>query len=90
MTFGERMRARRQVLRLSQTALAQATGLHPGRISDYECDRRTMTVETAVKIARALGVGVDYLASTFDQPEATMGAVVAPAPAPRRRAARTS
>ena len=89
MTFGERMRARRKALRLSQTALAQATGLHAGRISDYECDRRTMTVETAVKIARALGVGVDYLAGTFDQPEAA-AAPEAAAPAPPRRATRTS
>jgi transcriptional regulator with XRE-family HTH domain len=67
MTFGQRMRTRREHLGLSQEALAQLTGIAQTRLSEFENDVRTdMTVSTALKIARTLGVGLDYLVGTFD------------------------
>jgi len=83
-TFGQRLRLRRQQLGLSQTTLAQLTGMPQARLSQFEHGVRTeLTVSTALKIARALGVGLDYLAGTFDDaPEAP------PAVPPGRRRGR--
>jgi transcriptional regulator with XRE-family HTH domain len=45
------MRTRRQ---LTQEALAYAADLHPTYISEIECGRRRISVETLLKLARAL------------------------------------
>jgi transcriptional regulator with XRE-family HTH domain len=58
------------------------------RLSEFEHGVRTeMTVSTALKIARALGVGIDYLAGTFDEEAEAAPAEAAPtgAPAPGAR-----
>lgn len=90
MTFGQRMRKRREQLGLSQGALTRLTGIPQTRLSEFESGVRTeMTVSTALKIARALGVGIDYLAGTFDAeaeaPPAETVPAAAPAAAARRR-----
>ena len=72
--FGQRMRKRREQIGMAQLELARLT---------------EMTVSTALKIARALGVGIDYLAGTFDEEAEAAPAEAAPvgtpAPGARRR-----
>ena len=89
-TFGRRMRQRREQLGMSQQELSRLTGIPQSRLSEFEGGGRTeMTVSTALKVARALGVGIDYLAGTFDEVAEAVPAEAAPAstPAPgvRRR-----
>ena len=88
--FGQRMRKRREQIGMSQLDLARLTGMPQARLSEFELGVRTeMTVSTALKIARALGVGIDYLAGTFDEEAeaapAEAAPVVTPAPGARRR-----
>ena len=67
-TFGRRMRQRREQLGMSQQELSHLTGIPQSRLSEFEGGGRTeMTVSTALKIARTLGVGLDYLAGTWDE-----------------------
>jgi len=90
MTFGRRMRQRREQLGMSQQELSRLTRIPQSRLSEFEGGGRTeMTVSTALKVARALGVGIDYLAGTFDAEAEAPPAETAPAgtpgaPAPRR------
>jgi len=84
--FGERMRKRREQIDMAQVELARLTGMPQARLSEFEHGVRTeMTVSTALKIARALGVGLDYLAGTWDAE-----AEAAPAAAPPTAAAGTT
>jgi hypothetical protein len=61
--IGTRVRLARMGMGLSQTALAEAAGLCDGpKISRLESGKRTkITAETAVLIARALDVSVEWL-----------------------------
>jgi transcriptional regulator with XRE-family HTH domain len=82
-TFGQRLYARRLQLGMTQATLARLTGLPQARVSEFERGvRTTMTLGTALRIARALGVGIDYLAGTFE--DAADAATPATA-TPRRR-----
>ncbi|TFV62045.1 XRE family transcriptional regulator [Geodermatophilus sp. DF01-2] len=54
--FGERVRARRHELGLSQEALADASGLHWTFVGQVERGRRNLTLHNILKIARGLGV----------------------------------
>lgn len=51
---------------LSQNELARKADLHPGQISRIEKEERTMTVETMVKICKALKVSSDYFLGLDD------------------------
>ena len=90
-TFGRRMRQRREQLGMSQQELSRLTGIPQSRLSEFEGGGRTeMTVSTALKVARALGVGIDYLAGTFDEaaeafPAAEAAPAGTPTPGARRR-----
>jgi transcriptional regulator with XRE-family HTH domain len=89
--FGRRMRQRREQLGMSQQELSRLTGIPQSRLSEFEGGGRTeMTVSTALKVARALGVGIDYLAGTFDEaveafPAAEAAPAGTPTPGARRR-----
>lgn len=75
MTMGERIRNRRQELKLSQQALADLIGVRRPTISELESGARTtMTTDTAKALARALGVSVDYLIGTWDETEGELQA----------------
>ena len=68
MTMGERIKRRRQELRMSQAELADTTGLRRATISELESGKQPgMSIDTARKIARALGVSIDYIADTWGQ-----------------------
>jgi transcriptional regulator with XRE-family HTH domain len=70
MTIGDRIRKRRQELRISQQELSDMTGVRRATISDLESGKRTgMTLDTAKALARALGVSIDYLADTWGEGE---------------------
>ncbi len=54
--FGERVRARRHKLGLSQEGLAEACGLHWTFVGQVERGRRNLTLHNILKIADGLGV----------------------------------
>lgn len=64
MSFGERILAVRKKRQLSQEALAKMIGVHPPVIGRYERGEVKPSIETAVKIAAALDVSLDYLVGT--------------------------
>jgi len=61
MSLGERIRARRQALKLTQQQVAEALKLSPQHISAIEQDKRVPSLPSLAKLAEELGVTVDYL-----------------------------
>ncbi len=53
--FGERLKAFREAVGLSQSGLAEQSGVPVGTIRDYEQGRRDPSLEAAAKLARAVG-----------------------------------
>jgi transcriptional regulator with XRE-family HTH domain len=62
MVFGTTLKELRQQKGLTQTALADASGVPLGTIRDYEQDKREPLLSNARKLAAALGVSLDKLA----------------------------
>lgn len=62
MTLGQRVRQRRQALKMTQHDLAVALGLTPQHISAIEQDKRTASLAALLKLAQELGVTLEYLA----------------------------
>ena len=56
VTFGERVRSRREKLGWSQAKLAAELEMHQPDVCDLEKGRHAPTLETVEKIAKALGV----------------------------------
>ena len=84
MSLAQRIRQRREQLVMSQSELARRTGVPQSRISEFENGSKTgMTLDTAKRLARVLGVSIDYLAGTWDEEEGDTHAAVAPAAARR-------
>ena len=70
MRMGERIRKYRRTRRLSQQALADEVGVSRLTINELENGvRTTMTTDTAKRLARVLGVSVDYLIGTYEDDE---------------------
>lgn len=63
VSLGQRIRKRRQILKVTQRELAQALGITPQHISAIEQDKRTPSVLFLAKLAEELGVSIDYLVS---------------------------
>jgi len=61
MTLGERVRERRQTLKVTQQQLAEAIGVTHQHVSAIEQDKRTPSLPSLAKLAEELGVTVDYL-----------------------------
>ena len=59
--FGENLAALRKMRQMTQDELAQATGLHRVTIARYEISDRGMTLDSAMRIASALGCTVEDL-----------------------------
>lgn len=67
MTFGERVATKRHEKGWSQRALARHAGISHTIVADLEKGaRHAISTDAARKLARALGVGVDYLIGTFE------------------------
>lgn len=63
MNLGERVKKRRQALKLTQQELAKALNVTPQHISAIEKDKRVPALASLAKLAEELGVTVDYLAT---------------------------
>lgn len=95
MTIGQKVRAKRLELGLTQEQLRDLTGLHQTHISDIEIgDVQSPTGDTIVKLADALQVTTDYLlrdeeANPSDFSTAPLG-LPAPDKKPRNMSSTTS
>jgi transcriptional regulator with XRE-family HTH domain len=71
MTFGERLRQFRELAKMSQSELARRANIPQPVVSDVESGRqKSVNLETARRIARALGVTLDLLAGTGEEEDA--------------------
>ena len=61
MNLGQRIKTRRQALKLTQQDLAEALGLTPQHISAIEQSKRAPSLPSLAKLAEELGVTIDYL-----------------------------
>ena len=61
MSLGQRIRLKREGLKLTQEQLAKASGLTSQYISIIEQDKRSPALPALTKIASELGVSIDYL-----------------------------
>lgn len=61
MSLGERIRKRRQVLKLTQHQLAEELGLTSQHVSAIEQDKRAPSLASLARFAEELGVTIDYL-----------------------------
>ena len=62
-TLGQRIRGAREALGESQVNLAAAAGISQGYLSQLETDEREPTLSIAARLANALDVSLDELAS---------------------------
>ncbi len=63
MSLGQRIRIKRQSLKITQQELAQAIGMTPQHISAIEQDKWSPSLAILPKLAEVLGVSTDYLLS---------------------------
>lgn len=70
-SFGEILKSCRQDRNLSQTALAEKTGLQPSGISHFEANSRKPSFDNLRKLADALEVTTDYLLDRKTKPDAS-------------------
>ncbi len=61
MSLGQRIRLKREGLKITQEQLAKASGLTSQYISIIEQDKRSPALPALTKIASELGVSIDYL-----------------------------
>jgi transcriptional regulator with XRE-family HTH domain len=69
VSFGEILRETRQRKNLSQSELAEKTGLQASAISHFESGRRMPSFENMIRLADALTVTLDFLMGRTEQPE---------------------
>ena len=63
MSLGQRIRERRETLKITQQELARALGMTPQHISAIEQDKGFPSLILLPKLAEQLGVSTDYLLS---------------------------
>ena len=61
MSLGQRIKQRRQILKITQQELADALGMTPQHISAIEQDKGSPSLALLPKLAEQLGVTIDYL-----------------------------
>jgi len=66
MSFPERLRQARRARGLTLRELAKAMNTRPATISQLERGRNAATSDTLLKLARTLGVSIDWLLGTWD------------------------
>ncbi len=77
MSLAGRLRMSREKKGWSQRELARRASVRYATISELENGIRTaMNTDTAKKLARALGIGIDYLVGTWEPDEDRMPAGV--------------
>ena len=68
-TLGQRVRARREALGLSQEAMAHQIGVHWTFLGQIERGRRNLNLHNLLKIARGLGVDPAELVQGLTPPD---------------------
>jgi ribosome-binding protein aMBF1 (putative translation factor) len=68
-TFGERVRARRHDLKLSQEAMADQIGIHWTFLGQVERGQRNVSLHNLLKLSRGLGVDAAELVQGLQPPE---------------------
>jgi transcriptional regulator with XRE-family HTH domain len=68
MAFGEKLKEAREKAGLSQTALAEKSGLHRFTVAKYEQGLRQPTFEAVDALARALGVSCEAFRESIAPP----------------------
>jgi transcriptional regulator with XRE-family HTH domain len=63
--FKDNLRELREMRKMSQTELANETGLVPSAICHFECGRREPNMHNLIKLSKALKVTTDSL--LFDE-----------------------
>ena len=63
MTFGQKMAFCRKEKKISQAEIGKIAGINSDIVGKYERDEMKPSIETAKKLADALGVSIDYLVS---------------------------
>ena len=77
--FPDRLRHARETLRkLSQSELAELSGLQPSAVSHFETGRRSPSFDNLKRLADALHVTTDYLLGRVDEPKATTRTAAGP------------
>lgn len=72
-TFGARVRRlRRRAGFATQIAFADALGVTHQTVSQWECDWVAPSLATAARLARVIGVTLDYLVNGEEMPAAQM------------------
>jgi len=61
VSLGQRIKQKRQALKITQQELAQSLGMTPQHISAIEQDKWAPSITLLPKLAEELGVSVDYL-----------------------------
>jgi transcriptional regulator with XRE-family HTH domain len=56
---GKKLKELREAAKMSQAELAEKADIRPAAVSDYERDEAEPTFSTLLKLAAALGVGLD-------------------------------
>lgn len=69
--FPGMLRAAREDKRLSQTDLAERSGLQPSAISHFETGKRAPSFENLKRLADALSVSVDFLLGRTEEPRSS-------------------
>jgi transcriptional regulator with XRE-family HTH domain len=67
--FPNILREARESKNLSQTDLADRTGLQPSAISHFETGKRAPSFENLKRLADALSVSLDYLLGRVEEPK---------------------
>lgn len=68
MTLRERIKIIRERKGLSQRELSRLSGVRAATLSQLESGKRQdVTTETGKKLARALGVSLDYLTGMYEE-----------------------
>jgi transcriptional regulator with XRE-family HTH domain len=67
--FGERVRARRHDLGLSQEAMADVIGIHWTFLGQVERGQRNVNLHNLLKLSRGLGVDAADLVKGLEPPE---------------------
>jgi transcriptional regulator with XRE-family HTH domain len=61
VSLGQRIKQRREILKITQQELAQALGMTPQNISLIEKDKSTPSLAVVSRLAEQLGASIDYL-----------------------------
>jgi transcriptional regulator with XRE-family HTH domain len=69
--FPDRLRAARELRKLSQSELAERAGLQPSAVSHFETGQRAPSFDNLKRLADALDVTTDYLLGRTTEPTAT-------------------